>query len=442
MRTLCDRIGPRPPGTPAMRAAHEWALRGFESAGLSSPRLEPVSMPRSWSEGRTRVDLVEPTSVPLHAVSTALSPPIPDPFEADVVWTRLGEDSAGTGRDRGLKGKVALVRLEEASSFEDLGRSQRHALLAMRGAAAAGAKAVLLVSTRPNQLLYRHVHSLTADLDPIPSALVAREDGLRIWRLLNSGEAVRVRIHMPNRVGPPYKTANVLADIRGSQLPDEIVLIGAHLDSWDMGTGCLDNAVNAALVMHVARSLQKVGARPRRTLRFVLFGAEELGLHGARAYTSRHSGQIGNHVAAIIHDMGGGPLVGYSTGGRPEMLPALEEVLAPANLGAPLQNTAKGYFFSDNLAFMLHGIPSLFAIQETEGYYLAYHSSADTFDKVRIGDVAETAATAAVTALAVGDMDGRLGAKLESRQVLAWLRREGMVRHFRFLGVWDSWWPH
>ena len=437
LHTLCDVIGPRPAGTPAMRAALEWALRGFGAAGLTNPHVEPVAIPRSWTEGNTQIEVLTPSRFALNSAATALSPSISEPLQAEVVLT--GKGNARAMPD--LSGKVALVSLDEVSSFEGLGESQRDALVAMRAAASSGAEAVLFVSNRPNQVLYRHLHSLTGDLDPIPTAVVARDEGLRVLRLLEAGERVQVRVHLPNRIGPEFETANVLAEIEGSELPGEIVLVGAHLDSWDMGTGCLDNAVNAALVMHVARSLQASGVRPARTLRFVLFGGEELGLHGARAYAARHAGQMDDHVATFIHDMGAGPLVGYSTGGRSDLLPTLDRLLAMASPDRHLRNTAEGYYISDNVAFLLRGIPSLFAIQDTGDYVVSYHSVADTLDKVRVGDVADTAATAAALVLAVADMEGLIGPRLDSREVLAWLRREGLVRHFRFLGVWEAWWP-
>ncbi len=440
--TLCDRIGARPADSPAMRAALQWALRAFEAAGLQAPRLETFEMPRSWSEGETAVEVLAPSAFAVSAAATALSPATPEWLEAEAVATALGKNASNVRRDRALAGKIAVVPLDDASSFDSLGHSQLHALLAMRGAVASDAKAVLFASTRRNQLLYRHLHSLSAELDPIPSAVVAREDGLRILRLLQAGDTVRVRLRLPNQIGPRYETANAVADIPGSDLAAEIVLIGAHLDSWDLGSGCLDNAVNAAMVVHVARSIRASGVEPRRTLRFVLFGAEELGLFGSRAYAERHGAQIGDHVLAIVHDMGGGRMQGYATGGRQDLLPVLENAIARARLSHPLRNTDDGYFISDNLPFMLQGVPSVFAVQDTADYFVPYHSPADTFDKVQVQFVTEAAAIAAGLMVEVSTMEERPGARLERREVLAWLRRERLVRHFQFLGVWDSWWSY
>ena len=144
------------------------------------------------------------------------------------------------------------------------------------------------MSTRPHGLLYRHINIVNGKLDRIPSALVAREDALRILRLIEAGEKVLMHLSLPNVTGGPFQARNVVAEIEGSELPAEIVVAGAHLDSWDLGTGCLDNGVNVSLVIEVARSLVAAGVRPRRTVRFVLFGGEEQGLVGSQAYVRHH----------------------------------------------------------------------------------------------------------------------------------------------------------
>ena len=123
-------------------------------------------------------------------------------------------------------------------------------------------------------------------------------------------------LSLPNVTGGPFEARNVVAELRGSELPEEIVLVGAHLDSWDLGTGCLDNGANVALVIEIARSVVASGVRPRRSVRFVLFGAEEQGLLGSRAYVRDHRGELDSHVAVVVHDMGVGRMEGYSLGGR------------------------------------------------------------------------------------------------------------------------------
>ena len=440
LRTLCDTIGPRMAGTAAMQDAVQWGLRSFREAGLKNVRSEPVPIPLAWREGETRIEVVLPRAFRLRAAASAFSPSIPRPVEAELVLGGSGQEGAILAAGDRLRGKVVIVKLSEASSLDSLGLSQRDSMVAVREAAEVGALAVLIISTRPQQLLYRHVNNLSAQLDRIPSALVAREDGLRLVRLLEQGESVWIRLEMPNQIGPSFETANVVAEIPGGSLPDEIVLLGAHLDSWDMGTGCLDNAVNVALVMHVARAIVEAGVRPTRTLRFVLFGGEEFGLFGSLAYVDSHRDELDRHVATIVHDMGGGPLSGYSTGGRGELLRQVEGLLADINDSMRLRHTAKAFFMSDNFTFLLQGVPSLFAVQETSDYYSPYHSEADTFDKVDLDSVRNSSVVAAVTLMGIAEAD-RAAKRWSLAEVTDWLRGRRLIRHLRFLGVWDAWRP-
>ena len=441
LRTLCDSIGARMAGTAAMQDALQWGLRSFREAGLQNARLEPVPIPLAWREGETRVEVTQPRPIRLRAAASAFSPSVRESIEGELALA--GGSQRGTVLQAGesVRGKIVLVELQEATSLDSLGLSQRDSMVAVREAAEVGALAVLIVSTRPRQLLYRHVNNLSAELDPLPSALVAREDGLRLARLLEQGERVRVRLEMPNQIGPSFETANVVAEIPGDGLPDEFVLLGAHLDSWDMGTGCLDNAVNVALVLHVARAIAATGARPQRTLRFVLFGGEEFGLFGSLAYVDSHRAELDRHVATIVHDMGGGPLSGYSTGGRRDLLRQVERLLGGAEEPGRFRHTAKPYFMSDNFTFMLQGVPSLFAVQETSDYYSSYHSEADTFDKVDIDSVRSSAVVAARTLVGIAQESERIAERWSAAEVSSWLRGQGLIRHLRFLGVWDEWRP-
>ena len=439
LRTLCDEIGPRMSGTPGMRRALDWARTTFIEAGLAKTALEPVAMPFRWEEGETRLEVITPHSFHVRVAAAAKSPSVRESIEANLLDGGAGRPGMISDAGNRFRGAVLLVELDQVSSFDDLAQEQRDAMIAIREAAEVGARAVLFVSTRPDQLLYRHVNSVSGRLDPIPSALVGRSDGMRLLRLLRSGETIRVRLSMPNLISEGYETANVVAEIPGRELPDEIVVLGAHLDSWDMGTGCMDNASNVALVVHVARSISQAGVRPRRTMRFVLFGGEEFGLFGSLAYADRHRSEMDRHVATVVHDMGAGPLVGYASGGRAELVPRVESILRSAKLGGALRHTDKDYFISDNFTFALRGVPSLFAVQDTSGFFLAYHAESDTLDKVHLTDVRDAASVAATLTLGIANLPERFGERLPNGAVRAWLRRAGLDRHLRFLGVWESW---
>lgn len=439
--TLCDRIGPRMAGTAGMRAALDWAELGFARIGLSGVRREAVPMPVRWEEGRTLVEVLSPVSFTVRAASSALSPPVRDYVTGLLADGGTGRPGDLLRRKAALRGRVALVELDEATTFHRQAIEQRDAMVALREAADAGALAVLFLSTRPHRLLYRHVNNLAGGLDPLPSALVAREDGLRMLRLLRAGEPVRVGLELRNQIGPAYETANVVAELRGTAAPEEVVLLGAHLDSWDLGAGCLDNAVNAAMVMHVARSLFTSGCRPRRTVRFVLFGGEEFGLHGSRAYARRHAARLAEHVAVIVHDMGAGRLTGYSTGGREDLLPGLQAALAPSASPQGLRHDAETGIISDHFPFLLEGVPALIGVQDLSDFGWTYHSESDTLDKVRLSDLLQSAEMAAALVTSIADSGERFGEHWGPERVLRWLKHRRLDDHLRFLGVWDSWRP-
>lgn len=441
LRTLCSDIGSRMAGTAGMREAVDWALTAFADAGLEAVRTEPVRMPLQWAEGKTSVQVLSPRARPIRAAISAMSPSLDGAVDLELVRYESAPAGVSLLDSERLRGSAVLVELDGVDSFQDLAVEQRRAMVALRRAAESDAEAVLFVSTRSHQLLYRHVNNIAGVLDPIPSAVVGRDDGLDLLALLKSGESVRVRLELRSRIGGPYDTSNVLGEIPGEEWPREVVLLGAHLDSWDMGSGCLDNAVNVALVMHVARSIIAAGVRPKRTLRFGLFGGEEFGLFGSRAYVDRHRPELDGHVVALVHDMGGGPLTGYSSGGRDDLLQELRSVLDAAGLPDAQRATSDTHFFSDNFPFMLEGVPTLFGIHDVSTYVRPYHGEADTIDEVQVDEVLKSARATAAVALEIANRPERFGDRLGTAQVRDWLRGSGLDRHLRFLGVWDSWYP-
>ena len=440
LRALCDEIGPRLAGSEASRRAEEWALGRLEDAGVDRAWLEPFETPLTWAEGETRAEVLAPVAFEAQAVSTAWSPATRKRgIVAEVL--RAGDGSAHRIRRLGKKaaGKILLIELDETDTFHALGVEQRDAIIAMRTAAEVDAAAVIYASTRPNRLLYRHVNTVSGELDLLPSAVLAREDALRIARLLEDGAKVKMRLSLPNAIGGPGEGRNVLAEIRGGEKADEIVLLGAHLDSWDLGTGCLDNAVNVALTIEVARSIVAAGVTPKRTLRFALFGAEESGLIGSLAYVRAHREELDGYAAVVVHDMGLGPIEGYSLGGRAELEEPLREALAPVARLAGSRHTTEAFFGSDHFDFLLEGVPAIIAMQETGDYARGYHSAADTFDKVDLRALSERTRFAAGAVLGLAEAPERLGKRLNRDEVERLLDRTRIDEQMRFLDLWDQW---
>jgi hypothetical protein len=440
VRTLCDELGPRLAGTPGMGRAADWALSQFQAAGVDGAWLEPFEIPRSWSDEGAKIRITEPVEFELKAVSTVWSPSTP-PERADLELIRsdgLGEGSVSRLGSK-ARGRAVLVLLDEAKTFYAVGVQEGNAIRAMREAGEAGAAAVLFASTKPDRVLFRHVHSLDARMDPVPSAVLGREDALRVGRLIASGQTVKASVSISTKQGGPVRGINVVGEIRGSEIPGEVVILGAHLDSWDLGTGCLDNGVNAAGVIESAQAIVASGKRPRRTIRFVLFDGEEYGLFGSRAYVQRHRDELDSVAAVIVHDMGQDRIQGYALGGRPDLEPGLREAMSRIDDARGMRHTRDAFIGSDHFDFQLEGVPALVAIQDTGSYVLPYHSEVDTFDKVDMDQVRARASIAAATVFGLANADQRIGPRLDRAGVEAVLRRSGLAEQMKFLELWDDW---
>ena len=268
---------------------------------------------------------------------------------------------------------------------------------------------MLLESTRPRGLLYRHPISLDLTYAPVPTAIISREHAERLARLAEKNE-VRVRLSITNKTAPSYESKNVIAEIPGREKPDEIVLIGAHLDSWDLGTGAEDNGVNAALVIDLARAFHDLDIRPRRTLRFALFTGEEQGMLGSEAYVERHKNELDKFAAVMIFDTGSGHLSGFYLNGRERASEAGKSTRwrGGGPCARPIMSTdvLDG---TDNFDFLLSGVPNLVGIQDPIPYLPDYHAESDTVDRVNQREEKITEAVAAVLMWGLGRESGTAG---------------------------------
>ena len=437
LRVLTDEIGGRVTGSEAYRRALAWAVEAFRRAGVDSVGLEAYPMPAKWEAESASASVVEPERFPLRVVSFGLAASTPGAIVAPLVDAGSGRRADFDRLGASARGAVALVRSGPMRSFEDLFAEYQGGPEMMQSAIDHGAAAILFVSTRPRDLLYRHTVTW-GTVAPIPMAQVAREDGLRLERLLEKGTPLRVELSLRNRVGGPFEASNVVAEIRGSTSPEQIVLLGAHLDSWDLGTGALDDGVNCALVIEVARALA-AGPRPKRTVRFVLFTGEESGLLGSRGYVARHRGELDRHVAVLIHDVGDGRIRGYFDNGRPELAPALSAALAPVEAWGAAGANDEALLGTDNFDFLLEGVPNFVADQETERYLPDYHAASDTFDKVDVREARWNAAIAAVAVSGVADAAEAPGPRQPRAEVARLLEKTGLERQMKTYGLWDDW---
>jgi len=444
LRKLTDEVGGRVTGTPQMAKAVEWGIAGFRAAGVDF-HTEKYFLPAMWKEGATRLAIVAPASaaaknVPLRIISEAWAPAIPGKgIEAPVVYIGSGTESE-TSAAGNLKGAILLVHTEIGSTWADLFNEYMRPPALIARAVKEGATAILWTAARERLLLYRHTNSLDGEIDKIPQAIVAREDALYLARLVTANPGkVRVNLSLPNEISGPVEQKNVVGEIRGYEKPDEVVILGAHLDSWELGTGALDNGCNAALVIEAARAIKAMGVLPRRTIRFVLFSGEEQGTIGSHQYVKAHTAELDKIRAVVVFDDGSGRTTGFSLGGRADTEAPLRQILKPLESWNVNDHTPDASFGTDNFDFMLEGVPTFVANQEISNYLTSYHAASDTFDKVDQRELKMNTVIAALTSWGIADRSEPIGKRQTRAELDAMIKQTGLDEQMKVLGYWAQW---
>jgi hypothetical protein len=410
---LCDRIGARPSGSAALKQAAAWARDALVADGHENVRAEEVKVPH-WERGAEEATLLSPVARRLDLIGLGGTVSTPkNGITADVVVAPSFDALAALG-DK-VKGKIVLFsyRLEpvEAGKIPAYGTGVVFRGSGPSRAARQGAVAVLIRSLATRSLRTPHTGALKYDpqTPAIPAAALSTEDADMLVRLAESGDRVTVRLKLASRTFPDATDANVLAELRGRERPEEVVLVGAHLDSWDVGQGAHDDGAGVAMAMQALTLLRKLGLTPRRTIRLVLFTNEETAGRGAQGYADRHHEEISRHVAAIETDVGGGRPLGLSLApGKPglEILRQIAALTAPVGAGAAAEDGHPGADLRP-----LEGVPLVSYDVEASRYWDYHHSQADTLDKVDPIDLRRNVAMLAVAAYVLADMPGRLDGK-------------------------------
>jgi carboxypeptidase Q len=440
LRRLTDAIGGRIPGTPAFQRAVDWGVAAFKEAGADSVHTEEFTIQHSWAEGATEMtaSLYSGTTFPIHAVSVAWAPALVATKHVPIV--DVGEGSTAEFAKVGdVAGRLVLVHTKVLATWDDLVGEYERAPAIIALAVKGKAKAIAFMSTREHGILYRHTNSDAGEIDALPQLIVAREDAERIARLLASANPVWANLSIPNKIGPELKTWNVVADIRGSEKSDEFVVLGAHLDSWELGTGALDNGCNSALVIDALRAIKASGLKPRRSIRFILFSGEEEGLIGSRAYAKAHRNELDKAAGVVIFDSGTGKTTGFSTGGRKDVIPAVQPMLAPFEQFGLTKADATAESGTDHFDFMLEGVPTFVADQDEANYLENYHATTDTFDKVDFAQLKKHVAEAAAFSFALANAEERVGSRLSRAQIEQTLHDTHIDQSLKSMGMWDEW---
>ena len=401
---LTDTFGHRLSGSENLERAIAWAEATMKRDGLQNVRTEPVMVPK-WVRGRESAEILTPPQHPIAMLGLGGSIGTPaGGIEAEVLSVSSFDEVRSRAAD--ARGRIVLFN----APFTTYSDTVTYRTNGARVASQLGALAVLVRAVGPTGLRTPHTGSVQygQGIPPIPAASISTEDADRIARLSAAGTRVRVRLTMEARTEPDVASANVVGEIRGRERPEEIVLLGGHIDSWDVGTGASDDGVGCIVTWEAARLMAKLGITPRRTIRIVLWTNEENGLRGATAYAARHAGHASNHVFALESDSG---------------------VFEPASLGFSGSAAARGMVrdigslltqlgLSDIVAggggadigpiAQAGNAPMMAYLGNPTRYFAIHHTPADTVDRITPQEVSKAAAAIAVMTYVIADMPERL----------------------------------
>ena len=433
---LADGIGGRLTGSPAYVKSTEWAAAKFRSYGIENVRLEPFTIDSGWQRGTASGAMLSPLARPLNVASLGWAPStVAGGVEGLVVL--VGDVSADALKPRTdeLKGKIVLIDTAKVYA-EGYGKAQPKLQSAYQIFQQGGVLAVMMPDRTPNNVINAHSALWGTKLLPVPGVQVGMEDAKLMQRELARG-AVTVHLTVDNKTSGEVTVNNVVAEIRGRERPDEWILIGAHLDSWDFGTGAQDNGTGTISVLEVARAMMAAGKAPRRSVRFALWGGEEEGLLGSYAYTQTHKSELEKCVAVLNTDNGAGHPKGWKVEGRQDLKVAMQpwsDSLLKDLSGGDLSTETT--YDTDHGPFMLQGIPALDLWVDETKYFEVHHKSSDTLDKVDPLDFKAGTAIVAVTAWVAAESDKPIAPHLDHASVGEILKGAKLDEMLERVGVW------
>jgi hypothetical protein len=412
--SLTTEIGPRLAGSPNDQRARDWAIAKFKALGFDKVYTEPVSYPL-WQRRSEHGAIVAPFPQPLALTALGFSAGTPaGGLTAEVIKF----DSLQALKDADpaqVRGKIVYIgyRMQRHKDGHDYGMGSAIRTGGPQIAASKGAAGFVLRSagTDPNS---RTPHTGTTLFDDpakaIPAAALSNPDADQLERVLAYGKPVSLKLELDCGVVGQYTGANVIGEITGRKYPDQIVPIGGHLDSWDLGTGAIDDGAGVAIAMAAAKLIHDLPQRPDRTIRVIAFANEEMGLYGGKAYAQAHAGQVGKHQLGTESDFGSGKIWRMGASVKPEARGAIEQiaqVLAP--LGVAYDPQRPGGGGSDLSQMHAKGMAALTLTQDGTNYFDYHHNANDTLDKIDPKDLAQNVAVYAAFAYLAAQAQGDFG---------------------------------
>jgi hypothetical protein len=407
-------IGPRVTGTATYQRAAEWTAGQLRAAGVDRVTFEPFTIADGWERDRVSAQIVAPVERTLHVAALGWTPSTPaGGLEADVIAvSEVAPEKIAALRS--LAGRIVLLPAGDVGGNPaTLTKRRRDLDVALRDA---GARAILSPDSDRGNALAARDRTFGATLGALPAAQIGREEADVIRRLLDRGP-VRLALELRNRVTPgPVTVNNVIGEIRGREHPDEWVIVGAHLDSWDFAAAAQDNAAGVAMVLEAARAIAAMTERPRRSIRFALWGGEEEGQLGSGAYVSAHEAELDGFIAILNADAGTGRQIGWTSPGRLDVIDAVRPLVGPALApigGVTFDSSMRYAFQSDGAPFIRAGIPLLDLNADDAKYEDIHHRDTDTIDRVDPRNLAIGAAIIVATAVAIADAPVRIADRVK-----------------------------
>lgn len=437
---LSDNVGARVTGTPEAQKAIDWGISKMRGIGLENVHAEKWQLWRGWKRGTADAELTTPIRHKLHVDSmgwTGSTPP--SGVEGEIVPVNMFDLDHEMRDAARLKGKVALVvargsrRGNSDSLFARFGDF-------LRSAANAGALVVIggQGGAKASGLNLTHTGILGFDADfAIPVVSMTAEDQNQLERYVDAGLTPRARFNIQNTfTNGPVESANVVGEIRGRENPEQVFVVGAHLDSWDLSEGSTDNGTGSASVLGAADAIVRSGMKPRRTIRFVLFTGEEQGLDGSFAYVKQHQAELPNHLGDLVLDEGQGPVSEFQMGGRDDLVASFQPFSKSLANIRELKVDEKVESGTDTLPFSMAGLPGINMNQDSPDYKYTHHSAADSLEAVKPDVLTQNTTLMALTAFWIADRPDRFAIPWSRERTARMLREQGQYGFLKAFNLW------
>ena len=411
VESLTTEVGPRLAGSSAEVVAREWGKNLGTELEFDKVSIEAFLMP-FWDRGELSIQLTSPYPLELHGTALGGAAPSSQEINADIVYYRSLEELAAVPAGK-LSNKIAFIDgdiMVKSQIGAGYGSANQRRRVGWQHAQRAGAQALIIRSVGSDSHRFAHAGMMRSDESgewaSIPVIAISNPDADQLRRLHQLEKPLAVSVNSNSKWKGKVDSGNVILDLIGSEKPEEIVLIGAHLDSWDLGTGAVDDGAGIAIVTAAAKLIANLDTRPKRTIRVVMFGAEEVGLLGARAYAAMHADQLENHVLATESDFGAEKVWELSSNVNAQadvMIDEIASILSPLGILRGSNTNRSGG--PDIIPLVERNVPTIRLQQNGMDYFDLHHTPDDTLDKINPQALAQNVAAYAATIYLIADSD-------------------------------------